>query len=109
VRKTFKIVFYVSDNGELAHAKTLYREAEQIAELVEDPPEEFFAMLGDNLPIHGWAEIEDEKAVVFVIFAPRTEADNTRRELISPGDANDERNRFRMWLSQIKPSDFKDE
>lgn len=109
MRKTFKIVFYISDNGELAHIKTLYREAEQIAELVEDPPEEFFAMLGDNLPIHGWAEIEDEKAVVFVIFAPRTENDQTRRELISPADSLDERQQFRTWLSQIKPSDFKHE
>jgi hypothetical protein len=109
VKKTFKIVFYISDNGELAHMKTLYREAEQITELVEDPPEEFFSMLSDNLPIHGWAEIEDEKAVVFVIFAPRSEEDQTRRELISPSDTMDERHRFRKWLSQIKPSDFKDE
>lgn len=108
MKKTFKIVFYVSDNGELAHMKTLFREAEQIGELVDDPPDEFFDMLMENLPIHGWAEIEDEKAVVFVIFAPRTEDDNTHRELISPSDTLDERHRFRKWLNQLKPSDFRD-
>jgi hypothetical protein len=93
--KSFKIVFYKSQNGELVKVREFFRLAENITQLVADPPGEFFQMLEFFLPIHGWAEIEEKSASVFVIFTPR---DTKLQEM-----ENDE---FKKWLENIKPDDF---
>jgi len=96
-QKSFKIVFYKSEMGELVKVMTLYRMAEQLSDLINDPPKEFFEMLGEYAPVHGWAEIEDTRAAVFVIFA--------RHGMERTGTA-EEAKHFRDWLESVKPSDF---
>lgn len=93
--KSFKITFYVSENGELVKAKEFFRFAENLKSLVANPPEEFFEMLESCFPMHGWAEIEQETANVFVIFTPRN---------INLQEVN--KDEFRHWLENLKPSDF---
>jgi hypothetical protein len=106
--KPFKIVFYLSHKGELTLLKTLYRQAEKLVDLVMDPPPEFFELLESHIPIHGWAEIDDDSACVFVIFAPRG---STPRETESFTSrlVDAEEMQFRDWLNQVKPSDFSPE
>ena len=99
VLKNFKIVFYKSELGELVKVKEFFRRAETLQELVADPPDEFFDMLGSFFPLHGWAEIGKENATVFVIFAPR--ADGGRLPDI-------EETEFQDWLGNVRPSDFKE-
>ena len=96
--KSFKIVFYKSEKGALVHMRTLYRMAAQLMDLVENPPGEFFEILKEFMPIHGWAEMEETRATVFVIFAPRS---------VILGAIDEETSKFREWLSEVKPSDFK--
>ena len=95
--KSFKIVFYKSEGGEIVHVKTFFRLAEQLADLIKDPPEEFFDMLDDYSPMHGWAEVEPTRCTVFVIFVPKNAAHVT---------TDDEASQFREWLGNVKPSDF---
>jgi len=94
--KSFKIVFYRSENGELVKVREFYRFAEGLFELVENPPQEFIDMLEFFVPMHGWAEMEERRANVFVIFTPR----DTRLQEF-------EKSEFRKWLENIKPADFK--
>lgn len=95
--RSFKIVFYKSESGELVKIKEFYRVVEELQDLIADPPDEFFEMLGSFFPVHGWAEMDQEKATVFVIFAPR------------PGDLNEVDNiEFKDWLNNVRPGDFKD-
>jgi len=96
--KSFKIVFYKSEKGELVHMRTLYRLAEQISDLLDDPPSEFFDIIKEYMPIHGWVEMEETRATVFVIFAPRS---------VVLGPISEEKEKFREWLNGVKPSDFK--
>lgn len=103
--KPFKIVFLLSHKGELKQLKTLYRQAEKLVDLIMDPPAEFFELLESHIPIHGWAEIDDTSACVFVIFAPRSDPPRETESFTSQlVDA--EEMQFREWLSQVKPSDF---
>ncbi len=95
--KSFKISFYKSESGELVKIKELFRLADSIDELVAAPPQEFFDMLSDYFPLQGWAEMEENRANVYVIFAPRA------AEGVSDIEVND----FREWLDNIKPADFK--
>jgi len=98
--RNFKIIFYKSELGELVKVKEFFREAEAIQDLVSDPPDEFFDMLGSFFPVHGWAEIEKEASTVFVIFAPR----NKKLDVLGDVDENE----FQVWLENVQPSDFKD-
>jgi len=95
--QTFKIVFYKSHQGNLLKVKEFYRQAEELQELIADPPDEFFEMLNTFMPVHGWAEIEGENNTVYVIFAPR----DTRLEDV-------EESEFQDWLDHVRPGDFKD-
>ena len=95
--KTFKIVFYSSEHGELSKMKEFFREADRIQDLVSEPPEEFFNMLTTFFPVHGWAELEDGSSTIYVIFAPRP----ARLEEVEEGE-------FLDWLENVQPSDFKD-
>ena len=94
--RSFKILFYVSRGGELVKVKEFFRLAEKLSDLVKNPPQEFFEMIESSLPMHGWAEIDEERATVFVIFVPRggelTEVD--RKDFVN-------------WLQKVKPGDFK--
>ena len=105
MKKNFKIVFYRSDEGHLAHMKTLHRKAEKLVDLVLDPPEEFFEMLEENMPIHGWAELEEKDATVFVIFAPRSHPP-LETETFTSTFIDAEEIQFKEWLNGVKPSDF---
>ncbi|HOX28059.1 MAG TPA: hypothetical protein PLQ76_02765 [bacterium] len=93
--KSFKINFYKSENGSLTKVKELFRLADAVQELISNPPEEFFEMLVDHFPLHGWVEMEEEKANVFVIFVPRGSALH-----------DFEREQFRKWLENASPADF---
>lgn len=95
--KSFKISFYKSEGGELIKIRELFRLADSIDELVASPPQEFMEMLNDYFPLQGWAEMEENRANVYVIFAPRA----------AEGDKDVEVNDFRKWLDNIKPADFK--
>jgi hypothetical protein len=94
--RSFKILFYESRMGELVKVKEFFRLAEQISDLVQNPPPEFFEMLESSMPMHGWAEIDEERATVFVIFVPRG------------GELKEvDRKDFVDWLQKVKPGDFK--
>ncbi len=95
--RSFKIVFYKSESGELVKMKEFFREVDGLQELIADPPDEFFEMLGSFFPVHGWAEMDRERSTVFVVFAPR-ESDLDEID-------NDE---FKDWLNSVSPGDIKD-
>ncbi|MFA6449829.1 MAG: hypothetical protein WCX65_10190 [bacterium] len=94
--KSFKISFYKSDGGELTKLLQFFRLAEKIEDLVANPPQEFLDMLDEYLPLQGWAEMEENRANIYVVFTPRG---NNIRDF--------EHNEFRRWLDTIKPADFK--
>ncbi len=93
--RTFKIIFYKSEKGELVKAQEVFRLANSINELVEAPPQEFFDMLDDYFPLHGWAEIEERRATIFVIFTKR-------KANLQDIDRKD----FKEWLESVNPSDL---
>jgi hypothetical protein len=93
--KSFKISFYESTNGELIKLKELFRLCEAVADLVRNPPPEFFQMLETHFPINGWAEVGEDTGNVYVVFAPR---DSVFQD--------SEKEAFRDWLDTITPSDF---
>lgn len=95
--KSFKIVFYKSERGQLVHAGTCYRRAVDVADLMDNPPGEFSDLLMTHTPIHGWAEVEESGGTVFVIFAFRT---------VPLGTPENEVEQFSDWLNDVKPSDF---
>ena len=95
--KSFKISFYKSEGGELSFIKHFFRLADKIEDLVANPPQEFLDMLGDFMPLQGWAEVEESKANIYVIFSPR-----------GSQIKDVEQNEFRQWLDKIKPADFKE-
>ncbi len=95
-KQTFRVVFYRSENGELIKVREFARTAASVNDLVSDPPQEFLDMLGDFIPIHGWAEINTENTVVYVIFATRFDSN---LEDIGKDD-------FHIWLDEAKPSDL---
>lgn len=92
---SFKILFYRSEGGELVKVREFYRVANALSDLVQTPPKEFFDMLEDSLPMHGWAEVDEGRVTVFLIFVPR------------PGDLGEvDHDEFVDWLRNIKPSDL---
>jgi hypothetical protein len=95
--KSFKIMFYKTEKGELTLVRTFFRLADSLTDLMKDPPGEFFEMLREYMPVHGWAEVEDVRATVFVIFAPRA---------VMSASQDEEAASFRDWLNNAKPSDF---
>ena len=98
--RVFKIVFYRSENGELTKFKEFYREAEALSDLLENPPDEFYEAMKKLFPLHGWAEVDEERSTVFVIFTVKAKQPKRPRR-------DKEKVEFRNWLKQVKPSDFK--
>jgi hypothetical protein len=94
--KSFKISFFKSEGGELTKLSQFFRIANRIEDLVSNPPQEFLDMLVEYMPVQGWAEIEESRANIYVIFAPRGS---------HIGDF--EQKQFSNWLETIKPADFK--
>lgn len=93
--KSFRIVFYKSEEGELIKIKEFVKEAVKLQDLIQDPPDEFFEMLKNYAPVHGWAEMEPVASTVFVIFTERS------RKLPEENDED-----FKNWLAEVRPSDF---